>query len=240
MSSDVPFIETVQLTKRFQRHYALHRLGLHLDAGKIHLVLGPNGAGKSTLLSILATLDQPTSGTVKYGPKLGSAQVRRGHRGLFGWVSHENLVYPDLTAIENLRFFAQLYRLKDVDGSIEAHLERLDLADSASRRVRTFSRGMMQRLTIARCLLHDPQILLLDEPFSGLDLRGRAIVVDVLKEARDRGRLIILSTHILDLDSTFVDQIVVLKRGRLCYSGAPKFPLSEFYQEVLSGRPARS
>lgn len=239
MPPDVPFIETVQLTKRFQRHYALHRLGLRFETGKIHLVLGPNGAGKSTLLTILATLAQPTTGTIKYGPDLDYAQVRR-NRGLFGWVSHENLVYPELTALENLRFYAQLYRLKDTDRSIQELLERLGLTDAANRLVRNFSRGMSQRLTIARCLLHDPPILLLDEPFSGLDVRGREVVVDVLKEARDRGRLIILSTHILDLDSTFVDHMLVLKRGRLRYSGAPQFPLSEFYQEVLSGGSARA
>ena len=218
---NVPYIQTVDLSRTFGRIWALHRVNIRLEAGQMTALLGPNGAGKSTLLSILATLDQPSTGQVEYGPKCLHSRMGREGRGLIGWVSHDSLVYEELTARENLEFFGGLYRLDDANKQIEALLERVGLVEAADRSVRTFSRGMRQRLSLARGLLNDPAVWILDEPFTGLDASGRAIVLAILEQARRDGKLVLLATHALDLPSSAFEQVVVLNRGRLRYAGEP-------------------
>lgn len=218
---NVPYIQTVDLSRTFGRIWALHRVNLRLEAGQLTALLGPNGAGKSTLLSILATLDQPSAGQVEYGPGWLHPRMGREGRGSIGWVSHDSLVYEELTARENLEFFGGLYRLDDAKERIESLLERVGLVEAADRSVRTFSRGMRQRLSLARGLLNDPAVWILDEPFTGLDASGRAVVLAILEQARKDGKLVLLATHALDLPSSAFEQVVVLNRGRLRYAGKP-------------------
>jgi heme exporter protein A len=237
----IPFIRTRDLTRTFGRHYALHRVGVRFKAGQVSLLLGPNGAGKSTLLSILATLDKPTWGRVEYGPDLSRAGMIQQGRGLIGWVSHDSLLYHELTAGENLDFYARLYRLDAPEKRVEAMLRRVGLESVGSRPVQHFSRGMRQRLSVGRALLNEPEVLILDEPLSGLDGDGRQRVVALLSEAKAQGKLVILSTHVLDLPEGFVDKVAVLRRGRLAYSGPVEGALAELYERVLEDRvPVRS
>jgi heme exporter protein A len=198
------------------------------------MILGPNGAGKSTLLSILATLDQPSKGDVRYG-ELDHATMCRIGRGSIGWASHQSLLYEELTGMENLTFYARLYRLDDPGGTAGRLVDRLGLSDAGQRAVRTYSRGMKQRLSVARALLNQPDILLLDEPLSGLDREGVARVSEVLVEAKEGGTLVAFSSHIFDLPAGVIDQAFVLRRGKLIAGGPVDGNVGRFYDEAMGG-----
>lgn len=167
-ASGTPMIELRKLTKSFGSKYALRGVDLRVMPGESLVIFGPNGAGKTTLIRILSSLSRPTSGTVHIGG-LNLATHADGIRRYLGVVSHAPLLYDSLTAEENLRFFAGLYALAAPEPRITALLEQVGLATRRGDLVRTFSRGMVQRLAIARALLHDPAVLLLDEPDTGLD-----------------------------------------------------------------------
>lgn len=167
-ASGTPMIELRKLTKSFGSKYALRGVDLRVMPGQSLVVFGPNGAGKTTLIRILSSLSRPTSGTVHIGG-LNLATHADGIRRYLGVVSHAPLLYDSLTAEENLRFFAGLYALAGPEPRITALLEQVGLTTRRGDQVRTFSRGMVQRLAIARALLHDPAVLLLDEPDTGLD-----------------------------------------------------------------------
>lgn len=232
--SAIPFIELRDLNRTYGRMFALHRVNLRLDAGAVHVVLGPNGAGKSTLLNILATLERPSSGVVRFGERWGFREMERGGRGMIGVVSHESLVYNELTAVENLRFFARLYDVKHPARRVDELLDQVALEPEAAQRpVRTYSRGMRQRLSIARGLLNDPALWILDEPFTGLDRGGREIVHRVLETAREEGRLVVISTHALETPASVADQIIVLKRGRVKFAGPGEGTLGDTYSKVI-------
>lgn len=207
-----------QVSRVFGRTFALHKVSLDLDAGSATGLLGENGAGKTTLLNILATLDSPSSGTIHYDGLTHKAVARRARRAI-GWVSHDPLVYQDLTGRENLAFYANMYGLSDQDAGIDAWFERIGLTDAQHQQVHSYSRGMIQRLTVARALLHDPKLLLLDEPLTGLDRQGRFDMIDLFSELRKQGKLLILSTHDLQSLGALCDRLVVLKSGRLSYHG---------------------
>lgn len=168
VADGTPMIELRKLTKAFGSKYALRGVDLRVMPGESLVVFGPNGAGKTTLIRILSSLSRPTSGTVHIGG-LNLATHADGIRRYLGVVSHAPLLYDSLTAEENLRFFAGLYAMADPEPRIDALLEQVGLANRRGDLVRTFSRGMVQRLAIARALLHDPAVLLLDEPDTGLD-----------------------------------------------------------------------
>jgi heme exporter protein A len=177
------------LVRRFGERAALDGVDLHLAAGEFVLVTGPNGAGKTTLLRVLATVIRPSAGTVAVA---GHALPRAAPsaRPLIGYVGHGPLTYPGLTARENLELYAALY---DVPGErIGPALERVGLEGRGRDPVAEFSRGMAQRLALARAVLHDPSLLLLDEPTAGLDSGGRELMHEVLSEP---GRTVIVSTH---------------------------------------------
>jgi heme exporter protein A len=187
-------------------------------------LFGPNGAGKTTLIRIVASLTRPTAGLVKVrGLDLGKAatSVRR-HIGL---ISHNPLLYADLTPDENLRFFARMYDLT-ADGSgsvsdrIDAVLGQVGLAARRRDPVRTFSRGMVQRLAIARAILHDPEIMLLDEPYTGLDLQAADMLRSVLQELAASNRTVILTTHNLEQGLEMCDRAAILHQGKLAWQGA--------------------
>ncbi len=205
-----------QVGKSFGRHRALADVSLTFAAGEVAAVLGPNGAGKSTLLALLSTLMQPTQGTIT----LDGQRLIRGSplRALIGYVGHEPGLYGDLSAQQNLRLFASLYGVPEPDRRIEEMLARVGLP-SARRpaAVRTFSRGMLQRLALARALLHQPRILLFDEPSSALDPAGADWLAGELAAERDAGRLVVLVTHDLAAAAAVASHLVVLRRGRVVY-----------------------
>lgn len=202
------------VSRVFGRQYALHRVSMDLDAGFITGLVGDNGAGKTTLLNILASLDRPTSGSVAYD-KIGWRQFARHARSRVGWVSHDSLVYDDLTGRENLRFFSDLYGLDRPGEHVGKWLERVGLEDAADRRVGVYSRGMRQRLTLARALIHDPSLILLDEPLTGLDQGGRESMSTVFDSLREEKKIVVMITHDLSTLAELADRVAILRAGKL-------------------------
>lgn len=210
-----------QVSRAYGRGFALHRVSLRLDPGSTTVILGGNGAGKTTLINILATLDKPTYGDVLYDDWDWETFAKRGRRNI-GWVSHDSLLYPELTGRENLEFFARMYGMDDVSAISERWIATVGLTESADRHVSTYSRGMRQRLSVARALLHKPALLLLDEPLTGLDRHARQEMLDLFSSLRDEGRIVVMITHDFELPSQFLDRLVILRSGKLTYSGEVK------------------
>jgi heme ABC exporter ATP-binding subunit CcmA len=183
------------VSRNFERRRVLNKVSLQCDAGQIVALLGPNGAGKSTLLSIVATLIEPSSGSVRYGAHAAreSGAALRSRIGLLG---HDLYLYPELSAAENLRFFGRIYNLPDVDRRVERSLDRADLTLRGDDPVASFSRGMRQRLALERALLHEPRLVLLDEPFTGLDDAATAALRHRLEGLRATGTIVMLTTPI--------------------------------------------
>jgi ABC-type multidrug transport system ATPase subunit len=207
-----------KLSKRYGYSRALAGVDLTLRAGSLCALLGPNGAGKSTLLGILSTLVRPNTGTVAY--HVGDERVEPGEdlRAMIGVLAHESFIYGDLTGIENLLFYARLYQVADPRARADALLQEVGLEqDAAARNARTYSRGMLQRLALARALLHDPRILLLDEPFTGLDRAGAAALARTLARVRQDGKISIVVTHDLESIAGVTDHVVVLRRGKVAH-----------------------
>ncbi len=214
MSFDFTEVTVRDLSRHYGRRRALSRVSLACRSGEILGLLGPNGAGKSTLLAILATLLAPSAGEVRYGSKT-AAEAGPPLRACLGFLSHDLHLYPELTAFENLRFFARLYGVADVSSRVAAALDRAGLVARRDDVVSGFSRGMRQRLALERALLHEPRLLLLDEPFTGLDDASVAALVARLRELRQAGRIIVVVTHDLDVAEQLLDKVAVLKDGRL-------------------------
>jgi heme exporter protein A len=197
------------LYQAYGRQAALRGIDLSLCLGEA-LAL-PNGAGKSTLLRVLSSLERPTRGEVRWRGEEASASTRRD----IGLVAHESLCYGDLSGRENLRFFAGLYDLHEAAARVEAMLRRVELIEAADRPARTYSRGMLQRISVARALLHAPSLLLLDEPFTGLDRKGAALLTQLLAEEKARGAAILIVSHDLPAIAPLVDRVLVLARGKV-------------------------
>src|SRR5690242_2560649 len=189
------------LSRRYGYRLVLRDVSLDVHAGELLLLAGPNGAGKTTLLRLLAGLARPTSGSIS-------------RAGAIGMVGHDAMLYDDLTALENLEFFGRLQEIAD-RGRPRALLARMELTTWADERARTFSRGMLQRLSIARALLSDPAVLLLDEPFSGLDDRSCQAMRSVLGELTERGCALIVVTHNLSEVADLATRVAFLSGGRL-------------------------
>jgi ABC-type multidrug transport system ATPase subunit len=221
-----------ELTRNFGRRRALARVSMDCRGGEIVGLLGPNGAGKSTLLSILSTLAAATSGEVRYGGRT-ALEIGAGLRSRIGVLSHDLHLYPELTALENLLFFGRLYGVADTAGRASAALERAGLEGRASDLVHAFSRGMRQRLALERALLHNPHLLLLDEPFTGLDDASTVSLIGRLRELRAAGRMILVATHDLDTAEEVLDRAVVLRDGRLVGSETDVKGLKQRYQARL-------
>jgi heme exporter protein A len=217
------------VSRHYGRRRALSRVSLECRAGEVLGLLGPNGAGKSTLLAILATLLAPSAGEVRYGTRT-AADAGPALRARLGFLSHDLHLYPELTAAENLRFFAQLYGLSDVDATVADALERSGLTTRRDDLVSGFSRGMRQRLALERSLLHGPRLLLLDEPFTGLDDGSVDALVSRLQELRAAGRIIVVVTHDLDVAERLLDTLAVLKEGRLAAFGQAHGKIREHYR----------
>ena len=209
-------IEVSNLSKSFGSRVALAGVDLSIGAGEFVTLMGPNGAGKTTFLRILATLARPTSGTVRIAgldPARDGIKVRQR----IGFLSHRTLLYEDLTAGQNLRFYARMYGLDDGPACVQDLLQRVGLATRRHDLVRTFSRGMQQRLALARAVLHRPQVLLLDEPYTGLDPLAAQALTGLLIELTGEGCTILLTTHDLGRGLEVGRRVVVLARGRLVY-----------------------
>ncbi len=211
----IPDFDRVWLTdisRHFGRRRALARITLTAGAGEIVGLLGPNGAGKSTLIGILATLVAPTSGELRFGDMaaFGHDALRRR----IGLLAHELHLYPELTARQNLAFFAQLYGL-DARETVPAALERAHLADRADDEVSGFSRGMRQRLALERALQHHPRLVLLDEPFTGLDDSAVSVVTQRLRSLAAAGCIVLMATHDLDLADGLVTRVALIRGGKL-------------------------
>ena len=198
--------------KDFGYHRVLRGLSLTVEEGEYVALMGPNGAGKTTLLRLAAGLSVPSAGSVS----IAGVDLRRAGPGLrrrIGFVSHESLLYPDLTGRENLAFHAELFGVTDLDAQLEVLDELLDLAPILDRPAGVLSRGNRQRLTLARAMLHAPRILLLDEPFTGLDEVSTERLLDILQRLVDDGRTVIMTTH----DRTIVEsgprRLVVIADG---------------------------
>jgi heme exporter protein A len=212
------------LVKQYGRQRALAGVSLELDAGQVTALLGHNGAGKSTLIGLLSTLARPTSGEIVWQPRQASP------RRAIGLLAHEAMVYGELTAEENLRFWGTLYDVADLPRRAAALLDEVGLdARARVRPARTFSRGMLQRLALARALLPEPAVLLLDEPFTGLDRDGTAALARVLAREKAAGRAILVATHDLEAVAGLCDHVVVLRAGKVAVDerGAQPFTLPE-------------
>jgi heme exporter protein A len=220
------------LSRNYGRRRALARVSMDCRAGEIVGLLGPNGAGKSTLLAIISTLTAPTSGDVRYGGRT-AADLGPALRSRIGVLSHDLHLYPELTARENLVFFGELYSLTDARTRADAALEHAGLAERGNDLVQGFSRGMRQRLALERALLHAPQLLLLDEPFTGLDEASTIGLIARLKELRAAGRMVLLATHDLDTAEEVLDRAVVLRDGKLVGSETDVHGLRQRYQARL-------
>lgn len=213
-------IETRDLTKMYGELYALDRLTLRLDRGDVYGFIGPNGAGKTTTMRILATLLNPTWGEATvcgYSIYNGAKDIRR----VMGYMPDFFGVYDDMKVIEYLEFFAAAYRIKGAERrkKCDQVLELVDLGYKRDALVTSLSRGMTQRLGLARVLLHEPQVLLLDEPASGLDPRARIEMYELLKELRSMGKTILVSSHILPELAKVCNKIGIIERGKLLFDG---------------------
>jgi heme exporter protein A len=209
---DFDRVEARGIVKVFGATRALAGVDLSLSAGEITVIEGPNGAGKSTLLEILSLLSRPTRGTLFFG-KLDAWRERSQLRGTLGVLAHAAMLYPELSGRENLQLFARIYgvpvqRVNELG-------ERFEATAFWDRATRTYSRGQLQRMSLARALLHQPRLLLLDEPSTGLDVRASAQLVEAVKVERARGSIVALITHDVALADLLADRRLRLSRGRV-------------------------
>lgn len=230
-------IEVQRLVQRFGPKLVLRNLEFRVQPGEFVALLGPNGAGKTTLLRILSSLSRPTMGKVSVAGYYLPGQAAAVRRKL-GVVSHLPLLYGDLTAEENLRFYGMMYALKDLDGRISEALQLVGLLPQRRELVRTFSRGMQQRLAIGRAILHDPEVMLFDEPYTGLDQDACQMLDEVLLQVAARGRTVVMTSHDLLRSAQLATRFDVLSKGQIRASvpreSIPEHGLLEFYREALA------
>ena len=231
-------ITVKKLVKRFGLKTVLRGVNFSVQPGEFVALLGPNGAGKTTFLRILASLSRPTLGEVKVAgyhlPKEAAAV-----RARLGVVSHLPLLYGDLSAEENLRFYGRMYGIPTLETRITEVLEMIGLENRRRDLTRTFSRGMQQRLAIGRAVLHDPDVMLFDEPYTGLDQDASSMLDDVLKTVAARGRTVVMTSHDLARAEDLATRFDILSRGAIgastTRSQLENSNLLAFYKQALAG-----
>lgn len=222
-----PSIHATDLARSFGTRHAVRGVSLTLAQGDCLALFGPNGAGKTTLLRMLGGLLRATAGTAEIEgvPLPGGAEVR----ARVGLVSHQTMLYESLTARENVEFSARMYGVTDVRGAADAVLARLGASSFADERVRSLSRGMQQRVSVARAIVHGPTVLLADEPFTGLDASGAAALTRMLAELRDSGATIIIVTHNLDEALSLCTSAAIMRDGRFVRLDHAPIPARDEY-----------
>jgi heme exporter protein A len=244
MTENNAILKVTALVKAYGILPVLRKLDLEVRRGEFVALLGPNGSGKSTLLRLVAGLNKPTAGSITIGgwELPGEAAAVRAQIGM---VSHKPLLYDNLTARENLEFFAGLYNIPrdEQTATINAMLEQVGLARRSEDLVRTFSRGMIQRLTIARALLHQPHVLLLDEPYTGLDQDASGVLDGLLEEAHAAGHTIIMTTHELERAARLSERVLILSRGviasDIATDGMDALQLATHYTQITGTASTR-
>jgi len=228
---DELMIEVRGLSKRYGSTLAVDDLSFDVLPGRVTGFLGPNGAGKSTLITMLATLATPSRGEIRYG---GEPASRLGPelRTRIGLLAHELHLYPELSARQNLRFFAELHGLT-AHPLIDEALQSAGLADRADEAVSSFSRGMRQRLALERSLLHQPRLVLFDEPFTGLDDRAVGVIADRLRRLAAAGAIVMLATHDLDMAEGLVSRVALIRGGRLLADEPATAGLRAQYRAII-------
>ncbi len=228
-------IEVKRLIKAYGEHYALRGIDMSVKWGEFLAIFGPNGAGKTTLLKVLATIVKPSSGGVSVaGFDLREDAVKVRHR--IGVVFHQPLLYDDLSAYENLRFYGRMYEVPDLKDRINQLVAQVGLESRLHDPVRTLSRGMQQRLAIARALIHDPPILLLDEPGTGLDQQASAMLADIIISTLTKQRTVIMTTHSLEQGAALGNRIMIMADGKIAYEESKQLDISSlrevYYQHT--------
>lgn len=230
-------IKVHKLVKRFGHKPVLRGLDFEVQKGEFVGLVGPNGAGKTTFLRILASLSRPSLGMVRVAGFHLPAQAA-SVRNALGVLSHQPLLYGDLTAEENLQFFGRLYGVFELDSRISEVLDLVGLNPRRRDLVRTFSRGMQQRLAIGRAVIHDPQLLLLDEPYTGLDQDAGAMLDTILKTVTSQGRTVVMTSHDLVRISDLASRFDILSRGKIVAStlrdDIPQDGLLAFYRRAIA------
>ncbi|HZP40688.1 MAG TPA: heme ABC exporter ATP-binding protein CcmA [Candidatus Binatia bacterium] len=212
-----PVLRARGVVRRFGRARVLAGVDLDVDAGEVVALLGANGAGKTTLLRVLALLLRPNGGALSlFGEDATAAPPALRRR--IGWVGHESACYPDLSAAENLAFYARLFEVPDAGARVAELLAWAGLEEAARRPVRTYSRGMSQRLALARALLHRPDLLLMDEPFSGLDRDAATALEERIAALRTAGHAVVFTTHDVERAAPVATRLAILHRGRIAWT----------------------
>lgn len=232
-------IEVQGLTKYFGNRLILKGIDLKVRKGEFLTVFGPNGAGKTTVIKVLATMLKPSGGQVRVSGldlKHNSTEIRRG----IGVVTHQTMLYDELTSFENLKFYGKMYDVPNLEERIEEVVTKLGLASRIHHRVRTLSRGLQQRLSIARAVLHNPTLMLLDEPGTGLDQHAANILVGILRAVNAEGRTVVMTTHSLERGLEMGDHVVIMAEGRIVYEESKRaldmLSLQEAYHHYTGAR----
>lgn len=221
MDGDSPFLLTRDLTKSFGRFTALRSLSLEVSSGEFVTIVGRNGAGKTTFLKIVSSVIRSYKGDVLLAGK-NLKDADDAARRMIGFVSHESLLYKDLTVRDNLSFYARMYGIPDRERTIDEAVRRVDLDAKSSTVVGALSRGMKQRLSLARAFLHDPALLLLDEPFTGLDERACEVLDGTLDGFKRGGGTAVMVTHDIERGWRHSDRVVVFEKGRIVHETNPR------------------
>lgn len=233
-------ISVERVDKSYGARWALRAISFSVAPREIVALVGPNGAGKTTLLRIVATLTRPSSGQIHIG-KIPLAQHANDARSAIGFVGHQTFMYDDLTAEENLRLFARLYDLPNIATSVQQVAARLGIENRLKDVTRTLSRGLQQRLTLARMLLHEPAVLLLDEPYTGLDKTAADMLDQIMLQAKREGRCVLFSTHDLERGLAVCDRALIVRGGKIVHdlprdSWKTLSGFMEIYARVLDER----
>jgi len=235
-------VEADGLSKRFGHLSALRNISFKVPCQSFAIIAGPNGAGKTTLLRILATLSRPSSGWACVNG-LDLQEAGPAIRRHIGFVSHQTLLYGDLSAVENLRFYGRMYQVPELERRIAEVLVQFDLTERHADPVRTLSRGLQQRLSLARAILHRPSVLLLDEPYAGLDARGADNLDALLRRLQTEGHTILMATHDLARGAEMAQQLLILVAGKIVYEASSAAlsaqELQSIYRQYAASVPFR-